>query len=1060
MKRTLLFSELYFSSLKKILLFMQFTGILIISGILKVNAIESDNPGYRNDLSLTQQAKISGTVTDASTGEALPGVNIMVEGTTVGAMTDSKGNFSLNAPSMNSVLVISFVGYQTERVTYTGQQRIDIKISSSVQALNEVVVTALGIKREAKSMGYAATAIDNQQIATARVTNIGNSLVGKVAGMNVTSPTSGPGGSSKIRIRGQSSFGANNSPLIIVDGVPFDNTSSGALSSEVSGGRSTDSGDGLQSLNPDDIESMTVLKGVAASALYGYRAKDGAIIITTKTGAGTKGFGVEFNSNTQISQALDYTDFQYEYGQGENGLRPKNVGDAQTSGVFSFGEKFDGAMTPQFDGSMQPYLPHKNRYDFYRKALSSTNSLAFTGGNENGNFRLSFANTDAEAIVPNSDFHKKILNAGVNYKITKKINVSLNINYSNEKNINPPNIASERVCIPATLSTLATSIDYRWLQNYIVPETGDEMPLARFTGRNNPYWTAYKQFENDKRDRLFGNLSIHYDITDWLYIMGRVGQDYYNRYQDYNRATGSRDLSSAPTGFNGNYGQGYNTLRELNMDFLIGAKHKFGDFGTNLTLGGNQMDRVSDNLSTYVENFYVRNLYTIGNGITKSPSYSYAHKKVNSLYGALELSYRSILFLNFTGRNDWFSTLNPESNSYLYPSASASFVFSDAIPGRPGWLDFGKLRVAYAEVGGDTDPYTNSLYYGISSTQLNGVGLGSISSSTSPNPNLKPLKVKEAEFGIELKTFHSRVNLDLSVYRKNTMDEILNVTVSQASGYTQTKVNIGKLRNNGVEALLTLVPVAREVTWETGFNGAYNGSKVLELAGGQTRFQVATGYWFGYIAHEVGKPLASVQAFDYKRDSQGRILSSAGKPLLGDLKTFGSGVPKWTGAWVNTITYKGFRIFTQVDFKAGFVLLSNSNFNAAREGLSKYSLSGREGGVIMDGYNADGTKNTTAVPAEEWYSSVRGLGEMFIFKGDFIKWRTLSIGYDLGRIIKAKVFKGITASVFVNNVMLIKKYLDNYDPDAQFAVSDNFQGLEVNTLPSTRNYGFNLNIKF
>lgn len=1059
MKRNKPFSELLYCSLKKILMTMRIAVILMILGILQARANESFSLNTVTDV--TQQlSKISGTVTDATSGEALVGVNITVEGKTIGTISDVNGKFTIDVPAMNAVLVVSYIGYKTERVVFTGQQRIDVKITPDVRALNEVVVTALGIKREAKSIGYAATSVDNQQIAAARVTNIGNSLVGKVAGMNVTSPTSGPGGSSKIRIRGQSSFGANNSPLIIVDGVPFDNTSSGALSSEVGGGRSTDSGDGLQSLNPDDIESMTVLKGVAASALYGYRAKDGAIIITTKAGGGTKGFGVEFNSNVQISKALDYTDFQYEYGQGENGVRPKTVGEAQSSGVWSFGEKFDGVLTPQFDGSMQPYLPYKNRYDFYRAALSSTNSVAITGGNESGNFRLSFANTDAEAIVPNSDFHKKILNAGINYKVTKKISVALNVNYSNENNQNPPNIASERVCVPATLSTLANSINYEWLKNYIVPETGNEMPLARFTGRNNPYWTAYKQFENDKRDRLFGNVSAHYDITDWLYIMARVGQDYYARSQDYNRATGSRDLSPAPTGFNGSYGQNYRTLRELNMDFLIGAKHKFGDIGMGLTLGGNQMDRVSDNLSTDVENFYVRDLYTIGNGITKSPGYSYSHKKVNSVYGALELSYKSIWFINLTARNDWFSTLNPESNSYLYPSASTSFVFSDALPNRPSWFDFGKLRIAYAEVGGDTDPYTNSLYYGISSSQLNGVGLGSISSSISPNPNLRPLKVKEAEVGIELRTFHSRVNLDMSIYRKNTMDEILNVTVSQASGYTQTKVNVGKLRNNGFEMMLTLVPVDKKVTWETSFNGAYNGSEVLELAGGQTRFQVASGYWFGYIAHEVGKPLASVQAFDYKRDSQGRILTSGGKPLLGDLKTFGSGVPKWTGAWINTITYKGLRIYTQVDFKADYVLLSNTNFNMAREGLSKYSLTGREGGVIMDGFNADGTPNATAVPAEEWYSSIRGLGEMFVYKGDFIKWRTLSVGYDLGQIIRTNVFKGITVSLFINNVMMIKKYLDNYDPDAQFAISDNFQGLEVNTLPTSRNYGINLNVKF
>ena len=1060
MKKDPFYGELYLNSLKRSLFAIIFTGIFLIPGIISANAVESAFPAPATEMSLAQQGKISGTVTDASTGEALPGVNVTIEKTTTGTITDAEGNFTINAPTMNQVVVASFIGYKTGRITYNGQKTLNINLEPDVQALSEVVVTALGIKREAKSIGYAATSIDNEQISVSKVTNVGNSLVGKVAGMNVTSLTSGPGGSSKIRIRGQSSFGGFNSPLIIVDGVPFDNSSTGALSSDAGAGRSTDSGDGLQSINPDDIESMTVLKGIAASALYGYRAKDGAIIITTKSGRGQQGFGIELSSNTQSSVALDYTDWQYEYGQGENGVRPANVAEAQSTGVWSFGEKFDGAPAPQFDGSTQPYLPHKNRNDFYRHALSSTNGVAFTGGNENGNFRLSFSNTDAESIVLNSDYHKKILNAGINYNVTKRIIVALNVNYSNEYNKNPPNIGSERVSIPTTMGTLANSIDYRWLQNYIVPETGNEMPLARFTGRNNPYWTAYKQFENTKRDRIFGNVSLRYNITDWLYIMGRVGQDYYARTQDYNRATGSRDLSPAPIGFNGSYGQNNRTLRELNMDFLAGVNRTMGDFGFDLTFGGNSMDRVSTNLYTDVTDFYVRELYTIGNGITKSPGYGYSQKKVNSLYSALELSYRNLLFINLTARNDWFSTLNPESNSYLYPSASTSFVFSDLFTNKPSWLSFGKIRAAYAEVGGDTDPYTNSLYYGISAQQLNGVGLGSISGSTSPNPNLRPLKVKEAEFGFELRTFDSRLNFDISVYNKNTIDEILNVTISKASGYDQTKVNVGKLKNQGVEVMLTLIPVYGKLIWETSFNGAYNVSEVLELAGGQTRFQVATGYWFGYVAHEVGKPLASVQAFDYRRDDQGRILTSAGKPLLGDLKTFGSGVPKTTGAWMNTITFKGFRIFTQVDLKAGFTLLSNSNFNAYRHGLSKLTLPGREGGVIMEGYNADGTPNTTAVPVQEWYSSVRGLGDMFDYKGDFIKWRTLSVGYDLKNIVKANVFQSLNISLFVNNVLMIKKYLDNFDPEAQFAVSDNFQGLEVHTLPTTRSYGVNLNVRF
>jgi TonB-linked SusC/RagA family outer membrane protein len=1032
--------------------------ILILPGnnLIAESAARGDNLAPASKASV-----VTGKITN-SKGSSLGGVSVTVKGTNIGTSTNERGTYSIDAPG-NGTLVFSYVGFITQEVAINNRSVVNVVLQEGSQALSEVVVTALGIKRQARSLGYATGTINTDQITIERTTNVGNSLEGKVPGLNVSAPTTGPGGSSKIRIRGQSSFGPYNSPLIIVDGVPMDNSSLGATSGNGANPNqfSSDAGDGLQSISPDNIGSMTVLKGAAAAALYGFRAKDGAIIITTKTGSNIKGIGVEVNSNTQISRALDYTDYQYEYGQGENGLRPTTVGEAQSSGVWSFGERFDGALTPQFDGTMKPYLPHDNRIrDFYRTAFTAANSVALSGGSEKGNFRLSFTNTDAENIIPNSSYHKKILNIGINYNFTSKLSLFLNANYSNEYNKNPPQIAFERMTIPTTLATMANSIDVRWMKDsYELPD-GSEVPLARFTGRNNVYWIANKHFENVRKDRLFGNAALRYQFTDWLYAQGRISQDHYSRPTDFNRPSGSRDLNPVPVGFNGAYYQDVSTFRELNLDFLVGGKHSFGEFGVDLTVGGNQMQQIKDRLGTYATNFYVKDLYTIGNGQILAPSYVYSQKKVNSLYGMLELSYKNFLYLNATARNDWFSTLNPKSNNYLYPSVSSSFVFSDALDTKPSWLTFGKLRVAYAEVGGDTDPYSNSLYYGISTNQLNGLGIGSISTSVSPNPNLRPLKVKETEVGLDLRTFDSRVNLDISFYRKNTIDEILNVAISQSSGYNQTKVNIGKLRNKGVEALLTLIPVQGKLfTWQTNFNVAYNESEVLELAGGQKSFIIAAGYWMGQVSHELGKPLASVQAFDYKRNEKGQILSSGGKPLLGNIKTYGSGMPKWTGGWMNTFNYKGFRVFTQVDFKAGYVLLSNTNFNGTREGLLKQTLPGREGGVVMDGYNIDGTKNTTAVPAEEYYSSLRGLGEPFIYKGDFVRWRTLSIGYDLGRIVKKDIFKGLYVSVFANNVLMIKKYLDNLDPEATFATDDNFQGLEVNTLPTVRSFGINLNVK-
>ncbi len=1011
---------------------------------------------------------VTGTVTGPD-GEPLSGVSVNFKGTRTGTTTNTDGKYSINV-SAKGVLAFTSVGFAAQELPVNGRTVVDVSMKRDLRNLDEVIVTALGIRKESKRLGYSATTVTPDELTTVRTTNLGNSLQGKVAGLNVSPPAGGPGGSSKIRIRGQSSFGGNNSPLIVVNGVPINNSGISAGGSAGNGtgnptGGSSDQGDGLQSVNQDDIESMTVLKGAAAAALYGFRAKDGAIIITTKTGRGSSGIGVEINSNFQATRALDYTDFQYDYGQGEFGKRQTTVAEAQSSGVFSFGEKFDGKPTPQFDGSTQPYVPYKHRIrDYYRTGTNWTNSVALTGGSDKGNFRLAFANTDADAIVPNSDYHKKILNLGLNYRFTQQFSMQLNANYSNEYNHNPPQIGLQDLNANTTIYTMANSIDVHWLQKTYMDANGNEQPLARFTNRNNPYWIALKRFENVRRDRLFGTVSLRYQLLNWLYVQGRFGQDYYTRPYNYDRPTGTRSISAAASGFNGYYYQDVTTFRERNMDFLIGANKTFGKFGVDVTVGGNQLQQVYDNIGTSVTNFYVRDLYTIGNGQTKNPFYNYSKNQVNSLYGDLELSYNSVLFLNLTARNDWFSTLNPKSNNYLYPSAGLSYVFSQSIANPPSWLNFGKLRASYAEVGGGTDPYSNNLYYAVNANQFNGNALGSVSGTVSPNPNLRPLKVKETELGIELRTFNNRINLDVAVYNKNTEDEILNVDISNTSGFSQTKVNVGKLRNKGIEGLLTITPVRKKnFSWDMNFNASYNESKVLELANGQQRFDVGTGEFFGFVSHEVGKPLASLRGFDYKRDAKGQIITSSGLFQQGSLTTYGSAIPKWVGGWLNTINFHGFRIFTQVDFKAGYKILSNSNLNFLREGLSKTSLPGRDGGVTFNAVNADGTPNTSKVEAEQFYTQYRstGVATPFVYNGSFIRWRAISIGYDLTRFVGKKSFiKNLTVAAVCNNVLMIKKYIDNLDPEAQVSASDNLQGIETHTLPTTRSFGMNVNVKF
>jgi TonB-linked SusC/RagA family outer membrane protein len=1015
---------------------------------------------------IKKDISVKGQVTDAS-GTPLPGVSIKVKGTSIGSMTNSEGRYTLISPD-NATLIFSYVGYIAQEVAVNNRTTINVRLKEDAQALNEVVVTALGIKRESKSLGYAATTVDTKQLTASRTTNVGNSLIGKVAGLNVSAPPTGPGGSSKIRIRGQSSFGGNNSPLIVVNGVPINNEAEGGANGNkenFAGEGNSDAGDGLQSINPDDIESMTVLKGAAAAALYGFRAKDGAIIITTKSGKGQQGIGVELSSSFQAEQALDFTDFQYEYGQGENGIRNVTLADARRTGLWSFGTKFDGQPAWQVDGTEKPYLPFKDRVNFYDTGITATNAIALSGSNDNGNFRLSFANTDAKAIIPSSKFNKKLLNLGLNYNLSSKLTTQININYSIEDNLNPPLVAQQDFNINQTVYTLANSIDPRWLEAaYKDPVTGNEIYPSRFTNRSNPYWVMNEREEQHKRDRLFGNVSLRYQFAPWLYAQARVGQDYFSVTHHANRPTGTAFLPVAASGFNGNFYQDAETFKERNLDFLIGANKKFGNFGVDATVGGNSMDQHGETLSTSVTNFYIRDLYTIGNGQIKEPNFAYYRKKVNSLYATVDFSFKDYLFLNVTGRNDWFSTLNPKSNSYLYPSISTSFVFTEALKkSLPAWLGYGKLRAAYAEVGGDTDPYTNALFYNISSNPFNGTAIGGISGSVSPNPDLKPLKVKETEIGLELGLFDRRINLDFAAYRKNTVDEILNVDISNTSGYGQTKVNVGKLRNQGVEALLSIVAIRNSnFRWETAFNYTYNQSEVLALANGQQRIDVGTGEYIGGVSEEVGLPMGSLRGVDYKRDAQGRILTANGRFLAGDIITYGSAVPKHIGGWLNTVTYKGFRFFAQVDFKAGHKLISNSNFNFTREGLHKNSLVGREGGVIFPGFNADGTANTTAVEAESFYSDYRGksIATPFVYDASFVRLRTISLGYDLSRLVKNTFIKSLNLNGFVNNVLIIKKYVDNLDPETQYSASDLLSGLESHALPTTRSYGLNLNVKF
>ena len=1012
---------------------------------------------------LLREKTISGTVTDFSDGSPLPGVNILAKGTNTGTVTDVNGYYQISVPDDTEILVFSSVGYLSEEISINGQNVIDVQMAPDIQALDEIVVTALGIKKETKRLGYATATVESDEMTVNRTTNFIQSLQGKVPGVNISGTATGAGGSSVIRIRGQSAFAGDNQPLIVVDGIPISNS---RQYGDTQGANNSDGGDGLLSINPDIIETMTVLKGGAAAALYGSRAKDGVIMITTKNRGQKKGIGITWNSNFTMERAIDDTDFQYEYGQGERGTRPTSP--FPVSGVWSFGERIEPGMTQVlFDGVEVPYVAQKDQIkDFYDGGHTLTNTLSIAMGGDAGGFNLALSQLDNQGITPNSGFERYNISLGFTQNVTSKFNVSGNFNYSREIHENPPQIVAQDMTSTKTIYTLANTMPLDLLEQNQRDENGNEIVYSRFRNRTNPYLSVNDHFNDINRDRLYGNITMRYNFTDWLYVQARVGQDYFTRSQELNFPSLMAGIPPAPQGFvNGSITQDQRRFREINADFLIGADREINEkIGVNLTFGGNIMNQRFDRNSILGQDFIVPWLYTIDNTRVQDPLNEYTERRVNSLYGAAEFSYNDYLFLNATLRNDWFSTLSPEERSVLYPSVSASFVFSQVFSGLPDWINFGKVRAAYAEVGSDTDvaPFSQMLGYTINNNLFQGPTavqpLGTIGTNVVPNPSLRPMRVKEYELGFNVQLF-DRVNLDLTYYRKLSIDQILEAAVSNSSGFTSQLINVGESVNRGVEMLLTLNVVNNPAfSWDVTFNGAYNTTEVLKL--GLDADDISIG---GRIRQVVGEPLGQIYNRGYLRDEQGRKIFNPNNGLperTAEEIPLGSAIPKWVGGITNRFNYKGLSVSALVDFKLGHDLISSAEFDFVRHGKHKKTLVGREEGfVIGDGVTPDGSPNTTPVDVQTFYEADARIWEDFVYNAGFWKLRQLTIGYDLTRVNKIAELLPVqefTLSAVANNVYTIKRWTENMDPEQVHEIN----GTQDIALPMVRSYGFNLRVKF
>jgi TonB-linked SusC/RagA family outer membrane protein len=1042
---------------------------------------------------------ITGTVIN-NDNKPISKATVQVKGTSRSTATDDAGNFRINA-SGKDVLVVTYVGYTPQVIPLNGRQSVSVTMVPANLNMESVVVTALGIRREARKLGYSAETVNVNELQQSRTNNVASSLEGKVAGLDITPPSAGAGGSTKIRLRGQTAFaGANNSPLLVINGLPMDQ---GARSAN--GNTSDrDNGDNLLAINPDDIESMTVLKGAAATALYGSRAANGAIVITTKTGTRNSGIGVEVNSNYGMDEVLDYTDYQYEYGQGQGksvngvtvGVRPQNVGEGISTGQFGWGERYDGVPTIQFDGELRPYSPEKNRLKkFFQSGNSFTNTVAFSGGNGKGSFRASYSNMNSAGITPGNTYYRKIFNLGVNHNLSDKLSVQINMNYTNEENNNPPQVGVQGQNFMNFVVRTSPTVPLDVYKAKAVNSFGAETTTTGFgTTILNPYFYIPRQFYKNNSDRLLGTGSLRYQFSNWLYLQGRVNLNYYRLFNEQNNPTGSGSYGTAFNGiyydntkttYNGSYNVSDGTSKDMNYDFLLGANHRFlKDFSVDAFVGGNSQISTGRSIATGSTGFVVKDVYSIGNGTVFTQGSGYSKTQVNSLYGQAEVGYKNLVYIGVTGREDWFSILNPQSNSYFYPSVSGSFIFTELMKNKISWLDFGKLRASWADVGSANGPGLTFAYgnvtYGFNTQQYLGRTIANINQGDAPNPFLKPFSVKEKEVGIQLKMFQNKINLDVSAYDKRTTDQIMTAQISSASGYNNTLLNVGSLQNRGLEFLLDVNPVrTRSFNWNSSFNTGYNTSKVLSM-GGVTRFTVVDWYnggasneFMGKQVYEVGQPLAQIAAKTYLRDANGNILVNSNGRLLASASEvlFGSALPTFSGGWSNNFRYKNLSLLVFIDYKAGGKMLSGSALNALRQGHSKASLVGRmpgENGVVFPGLYASGPnagkQNTTAVFGQQFYADYRSLqiADPFIYKSDFIKLRNITLSYDFTGLIGShlQMIKGLSLSASCRNVAILKKYVPDIDPEAVASSGDLRAGYEAVSLPTTRNYSLNLNVKF
>ncbi len=1004
------------------------------------------------------QGTVRGIVTSKTDGMPLPGVNVLIKSKATGTNTDAEGRFTLQV-SPGDILAFSYIGFATQEIQVLNQTELNITLEEGAASMEEAVITALGISKESRKLGYAISTINGDQLNKARETNVALSLQGTAPGVTVRGTNGGPGGTAQVLLRGMPSMNSGGSPLYVINGIPMDNTQRGSAG-EWGGG---DNGDGIGNLNPDDIESLTILKGQSASALYGARASNGVILITTKKGK-KNDFSVEYNTNYMTDNAMTLTDFQYEYGQGLLGVKPVDANSALASTRMSWGPKLDGSQTPQFDGKSYPYSAQRdNIKNFYRTGSTFTNTISVSKGTESGSFRLSASNLANQSMVPNSGLNRRTFNFSLDQKISKKLSVTAVANYVDEKSDNRSYL-SDGPMNANNILFLATNVNERILSpGFDASKNGAEVRWSDDEFVSNPYFVT-NQFENDYgRRRLISSLMARYDVTSWLYAQARVGYDLSND-KSFTVTPWGTAYQTRPDG-SGSMGQSQTQRSELNIEGIIGANRKITkDLSFDALIGGNIRKNESEQVSLGGSIFTLPYVYTFANLSQQGGGYGFSEQGVNSGFYSVDFSYKNFLTVNTTGRYDDYSTLyssiNPEKKTGIFtPSVSTSFLFSELFDLKK--LSFGKLRASFAQTSGELgDPYQTSLYYNLDRS-FNGRPMGTFP-STAPNSTLNPFTLTEIEIGTELKFFQNRLGFDVAWFNRTTNNEIMRANFSPAAGFTGGFVGTGSTRNTGIELQVKGVIVRTpDFEWSTTLNYTNVSNEIISTDLNNTNLQLGFNratLGNAFTAFVPGLPGPQIMAYDYKRSNGQIVVDASGIPVRGNLIPMGSVLPTQYGGLMNQLSYKGLNLAFLIDYSFGNKVLSATEHYSIARGLNKITLEGRDG--ITTGVIEPGTPNRVTAPAQLYYRAIaQQITSSSVVDGDFIKLRQITLGYQISKLGKLP-FHAIQFSVVGRNLAILMRKAKNIDPESSFGSNLRYYGIEGTGLPSARSIGVNLNFKF